>query len=163
LLLDSARDRALADARARALYPRLLALHRWWAGARDPHDTGLVAIYHPWESGRDNSPVWDEALQRVPPTVHPGQRRDTGLVDPGRLRPAVGPGGPSLSEPGPRRRPVRRAPQLRRLPAPLRSRPRRRHRRRPGHSARPPRPDRPVSRPERAARPSDLRAKALLA
>jgi len=82
LLLDSARDRALADARARALYPRLLALHRWWARARDPRDTGLVAIYHPWESGRDNSPVWDEALQRVPPTVHPGQRRDTGLVDP---------------------------------------------------------------------------------
>jgi Trehalase len=83
LLVESAREPALADTRARALYPRLLALHRWWREARDARGTGLVAIHHPWESGRDNSPVWDEALARVPPTTSRDyQRRDTGHVDP---------------------------------------------------------------------------------
>ncbi len=84
-LLDGARDRAAAEARAAALYPKLLAWHRWWASARDPEGTGLVAILHPWESGMDNSPAWDAALARVPPTANPGYvRRDTGHVDAGQ-------------------------------------------------------------------------------
>src|SRR3712207_669237 len=32
---------------------------------RDPEGSGLVTIYHPWESGTDNSPRWDAALQAV--------------------------------------------------------------------------------------------------
>ncbi len=55
--------------RARAFlggnYPRLFAWHRYLATARDPEGSGLVTIYHPWESGTDNSPRWDEALARV--------------------------------------------------------------------------------------------------
>src|SRR5918997_3810426 len=46
-------------------YPRLLAWHRYLATARDPEGSGLVTIYHPWESGTDNSPRWDSALQNV--------------------------------------------------------------------------------------------------
>lgn len=85
-LLEGARDHGLAEARARALYPRLLAWHRWWVEARDPEGSGLVAILHPWESGMDNSPAWDAALARVPPTANPYVRRDTAHID-GSQRP----------------------------------------------------------------------------
>jgi hypothetical protein len=47
--------------------PKILASHRWFQSARDPDRTGLVSIVHPWESGMDNSPVWDDALADVPP------------------------------------------------------------------------------------------------
>jgi hypothetical protein len=47
------------------LYPRLLAWHRYLASARDPEGSGLLTIYHPWESGTDNSPRWDAPLAAV--------------------------------------------------------------------------------------------------
>ena len=46
----------------RALYPRLVAQHRYLATARDAAGIGLPAIVHPWESGFDNSPLWDRLL-----------------------------------------------------------------------------------------------------
>ena len=59
-------DRTAIDATAflRDLYPRLLAWHRYLATARDPEESGLVTIYHPWE-GTDNSPRWDTALGAI--------------------------------------------------------------------------------------------------
>jgi glucosylglycerate hydrolase len=47
------------------LYPKVLAWHRYLAMSRDPSGTGLLVIYHPWESGTDNSPRWDSALARL--------------------------------------------------------------------------------------------------
>ena len=71
-----------AEARSRPLFQAALAWHRWWFSARDPDATGLVALLHPWESGSDNSPAWDEALARVPTdTVTTIRRKDTGHVD----------------------------------------------------------------------------------
>ena len=52
-------------ARIALLYPRVLAWHRYLARSRDPGSTGLLVIYHPWESGTDNSPRWDAALARI--------------------------------------------------------------------------------------------------
>ncbi len=49
----------------RVIYPKLLRWHRYLATHRDPESSGLVTIYHPWESGTDNSPRWDEALASV--------------------------------------------------------------------------------------------------
>src|SRR5215216_2669471 len=49
----------------RGNYRRLFAWHRYLATARDPEGSGLVTIYHPWESGTDNSPRWDVALDRI--------------------------------------------------------------------------------------------------
>src|ERR671920_63301 len=46
-------------------YRRLFSWHRYLATARDPEGSGLVTIYHPWESGTDNSPRWTSALERV--------------------------------------------------------------------------------------------------
>ena len=70
------------EARARALWPRLHAWHRWFVDWRlDGH--GAVCVTHPWEAGRDNAPDWDAALAGVDPTgVGPYTRRDTGHVDP---------------------------------------------------------------------------------
>jgi hypothetical protein len=74
--------------RVAALYRAALAWHRWWVRARDPQGTGLVAVLHNWETGSDNSPAWDAALARVPPTTStPIRRRDTSHVDPA-MRPS---------------------------------------------------------------------------
>ncbi|KLK91368.1 neutral trehalase [Microvirga vignae] len=68
--------------RTRPLFAAALRSHRWWMKARDPERRGLVAILHPWESGSDNSPAWDEALARVPTTTTTQiRRKDTGHVD----------------------------------------------------------------------------------
>ncbi|WP_170435750.1 amylo-alpha-1,6-glucosidase [Ruegeria arenilitoris] len=78
-----AKNRALADAQARALLPKIHAWHQWFYTNRDPQGTGLVAIIHPWESGRDNSVDWDAALARVPTEgVAPFQRRDVAHANP---------------------------------------------------------------------------------
>ncbi len=66
-IFEGARDRVAAEARLRQLFPRLFAWHRWWHETRDPDATGLVTVVHPWETGRDNCPEWDEPLARVVP------------------------------------------------------------------------------------------------
>jgi glycogen debranching enzyme len=82
-LFERATDKERAAVRARALLPRIDAWHRWFYENRDPKREGLVAIIHPWESGRDNSIDWDEAFERVPTHgVEPYIRRDTQHADP---------------------------------------------------------------------------------
>ena len=46
------------------IYPRLLDLHRYFYRERDPEGVGLVYIRHPWESGMDNSPMWDRIFSK---------------------------------------------------------------------------------------------------
>ena len=66
--------------RAAALWPKLLAWHRWFMAHRVRE--GAVCVTHPWESGRDNCPDWDVGLAGVDGSgVGPYQRRDTGHVD----------------------------------------------------------------------------------
>lgn len=77
-IFDRAGDQALAERHARSLLPKIHAWHQWFFRCRDPQGTGLVAILHPWESGRDNSVDWDDAFERVPSDgVTPFTRRDT--------------------------------------------------------------------------------------
>lgn len=67
--------------RIAALYPKMLAWHRWWRDYRC--GSGVVAITHPWESGRDNCPDWDIGMSNVDGSnVGDYTRRDTGHVDP---------------------------------------------------------------------------------
>jgi hypothetical protein len=42
---------------------KLIEYHGWWAHERQPDNDGLVVIIHPWESGLDASPMFDEALK----------------------------------------------------------------------------------------------------
>ena len=37
----------------------------WFFNYRDTNKIGLVSIIHPWESGLDNSPIWDSSLDKV--------------------------------------------------------------------------------------------------
>ena len=81
---------SLRAIRRRAQRARMSRLWRqsFWPGtdgfirARDPEGTGLVSIIHPWESGMDNSPVWDAALAAVEPGPSVAHlRRDTTFAD----------------------------------------------------------------------------------
>jgi hypothetical protein len=66
-----------AEAFLRRLFPRLVAQHGYLQRSRDPAGHGLAAIVHPWESGLDNSPLWDAVLDAVdvPPGAIPPYRR----------------------------------------------------------------------------------------
>lgn len=67
------------------LFPKVVALHANLYTDRDPKGEGLVYIFHPWESGRDNSPIWTESLQRidVPDGSIPAYKRiDNAITDP---------------------------------------------------------------------------------
>lgn len=81
IIYEQSKDKDLAQAKLDALMPKLIRYHEWWYRERDPETTGLVSSYHPWESGMDNSPAWDDVLQRVPQVTRPYQRRDLNHVD----------------------------------------------------------------------------------
>ena len=78
-------DAERAGAFLRRVFPRLAAQHAYLARRRDAGGGGLAAIVHPWESGLDDSPSWDEPLAAVvlpPGGVAPYERRDREHVDP---------------------------------------------------------------------------------
>ncbi|WP_425414895.1 MGH1-like glycoside hydrolase domain-containing protein, partial [Promicromonospora kroppenstedtii] len=56
------------------LYPRLARWHGYLHGPRGG-GAGLPVTKHPWETGTDNSPLWDAALERVPPQARTDIRR----------------------------------------------------------------------------------------
>jgi hypothetical protein len=80
-------ERAKDASRARVFlehaFPRLEAWHEYLFRERDPDGEGLVYIRHPWESGMDNSPMWDSIMERLqlrPGDIPPYKRADTHLV-----------------------------------------------------------------------------------
>jgi Glycosyl hydrolase family 63 C-terminal domain len=80
-----AADPDASTAFLRWIYPRLAAQHRYLMDLRRPAGTRLAVMVHPWESGLDNSPAWDRALDElvIPPGgVPPYQRRDLDHGDP---------------------------------------------------------------------------------
>ena len=61
------------------IFEPLVAWHRYLLDHRRD-ESGLLEIWHPWESGMDNSPIWDEPLARMefgPDEVPPYRRIDT--------------------------------------------------------------------------------------
>ncbi len=73
-----------------ALFPKLLAWHHYLYRERNPNQDGLIYIRHPWESGQDNSPMWDTILQRMeltPEMIPPYQRVDNRKIN-GSQRPS---------------------------------------------------------------------------
>lgn len=82
-ILDRSSDREKYADRARQAVKKIHAWHDWFYRTRDPKGSGLVALIHPWEAGRDNSVDWDEAFTRVPTEgVEPFKRRDTSHANP---------------------------------------------------------------------------------
>lgn len=81
-LFDRSKDKEKIAEQVRRLLPKIDAWHRWFFEYRDPQKTGLVALIHPWEAGRDNSVDWDKAFERVPTDgVGTFQRRDLQHAD----------------------------------------------------------------------------------
>jgi hypothetical protein len=58
-------DRDRAHAFLVELLPKLAAWHEYLYRERDRDGSGLIEIWHPWESGMDNTPLWDAALERI--------------------------------------------------------------------------------------------------
>ncbi|SHG73245.1 MGH1-like glycoside hydrolase domain-containing protein [Flagellimonas flava] len=56
--------------------------HEYFYTHRDLEKNGLVYIYHNWESGTDNSPIWDDIWDTMDPPEYEFERRDTTHVDP---------------------------------------------------------------------------------
>jgi len=73
----AAADRDAALAFLRRMYPRLVRQHAYLATRRDAGGHGLAAMVHPWESGLDNSPLWDASLDHlvIPAGALPPYRR----------------------------------------------------------------------------------------
>lgn len=68
--------------RLKALFPRLLAWHRWFHTYRDPEELGIIAVMHPWESGRDNLPDWDRPASYLDTSeIGDYTRKDTAHVN----------------------------------------------------------------------------------
>ena len=67
------------------MFPKLAALHRYFRDERNVGTDGLTYFLHPWESGLDNSPAWDDAFEgfEIPAgALPPYHRRDLDHADP---------------------------------------------------------------------------------
>lgn len=83
-LLRLAPDSKAYRAFFRRMFDRVLLLHRYCYEFRDPDREGLAFICHPWESGMDNLPTWEEVFTQInfsPSEVPPYERRDLEHVD----------------------------------------------------------------------------------
>ncbi len=73
--------------RLEAMFPKLMAWHRWFHTYRDPERRGIVMATHPWEAARDNSPEWDAPGDPIDVSqVGDYVRRDTSHLD-AKMRP----------------------------------------------------------------------------
>jgi glycogen debranching enzyme len=77
-------DRERAESFLAEIFPKLEAWHDYLYRERDRAGDGLLEIWHPWESGMDNSPLWDRALARIDldGNVPEYERIDRKIVDP---------------------------------------------------------------------------------
>lgn len=60
---------------------KVYANHVYFYENRDWKNEGLIYIYHNWESGTDNSPMWDDIWLTMNPPEYEFERRDTSHVD----------------------------------------------------------------------------------
>jgi Trehalase len=78
------RDRGHARTFLENALPRLVSWHDYLHRERTRDGSPLVEIWHPWESGMDNSPLWDGILTRISPTstVPADRRTDLQVAEP---------------------------------------------------------------------------------
>ena len=60
----------------KTLIDKVYANHEYFYRNRDPQNEGLVYIYHNWESGTDNSPIWDDIWATMNSPEYTFERRD---------------------------------------------------------------------------------------
>ncbi|MEM8906374.1 MAG: trehalase family glycosidase, partial [Bacteroidota bacterium] len=64
-IYQRALDKETAAAFLKSFFPKVMALHRYLYQHRNQQEEGLIHLIHPWESGTDNSPVWDQVLRTI--------------------------------------------------------------------------------------------------
>ncbi|MDA2918790.1 glycoside hydrolase [Desulfobacterota bacterium AH_259_B03_O07] len=87
---NKATDKAAAKGWLREIYPKILESHEYLYRERDPLKEGLIYIRHPWESGLDNSPTWDDPLKAMKidrDKLPPYERKDLKKGIPASQRP----------------------------------------------------------------------------
>jgi glycogen debranching enzyme len=65
-LYETDQNRKRAEAFLVEAMGPLMREHEYLKTYRDPSNTGLLTIIHPWEGGTDNSPRYDDAMERIP-------------------------------------------------------------------------------------------------
>ena len=83
LILDKNKISNKQKKKIKKIVKKIIRFHEWFIKFRDPNKTGLVSILHPWESGYDNSPIWDEPMAKV--TIEKNlkyKRADNKLIKP---------------------------------------------------------------------------------
>lgn len=83
-LLRLAPDAAARRRYFNRMFDKVALLHQYLYTCRDPEREGLAFICHPWESGMDNLPSWEEVFTRIhfdPSEVPPYERLDLEHVD----------------------------------------------------------------------------------
>lgn len=83
-MLQHAPDVKKARPYFRRMAQKVFRLHQYLYDFRDPDREGLAFICHPWESGMDNLPSWEEVFTRIhfePSEVPSYRRRDLNHVD----------------------------------------------------------------------------------
>ena len=63
------------------IYDAVYANHHYFYTHRDPQQEGLVYICHNWESGTDNTPIWDFIWQTFEVPSYDLPRKDTTHID----------------------------------------------------------------------------------
>ena len=64
----------------------------WFIRYRDPKKTGLISILHPWESGYDNSPLWDKPMSKIKIDSKLSYKRKDNIIVKKNQRPLKGRG-----------------------------------------------------------------------
>ena len=64
-MYHSASDKEAAKEKLLEWIPKLYQFHAYLYKERDPRNESLIYIRHNWESGLDNSPMWDDALHNI--------------------------------------------------------------------------------------------------
>jgi len=65
-MYEIADDKEAARKHLSDMYDKIVRFNRWYHENRNIQKKGLVATFHPQETGMDNSPAWDTALTRAP-------------------------------------------------------------------------------------------------
>jgi mannosylglycerate hydrolase MGH1-like protein len=64
-IFQNSKDKSKTIDFLKRIFPKIKYFHKYLMSDRDPEMSGLVTIFHPWESGLDDSPIWDEPLSRI--------------------------------------------------------------------------------------------------
>ncbi|MCF7923052.1 MAG: glycoside hydrolase [Candidatus Marinimicrobia bacterium] len=87
-IYKNASDKPGALAFLQETYPLLLREEHFLSTARDPHHEGLSFICHSWESGMDNSAIWDGPLHAFNTDFNPDFKRNDNRSIPANQRPS---------------------------------------------------------------------------